>query len=235
MKFWKDNASYPYRSHELWFLVEGVRWAKFNASEDLKGLVAKVNREDLWRDAANGARSAGDANTGVDVTRPRDFLRRQSLRSGESGSLSREPRDQAVELSSWPAPLCGALSDPNVVPLSTSGQGACRQEPGGLPRARAPHPRACWPRRGGSSGTCCRRCARSVCSSGCGSSSAPHPTRACRRHRASSPTPGSSSSTRSSTVAASTRDSSGTSTPASSAWRSATCWRRSPASRSACS
>ena len=52
MKFWQDHASYPYRSHELWFLVEGVRWAKFNASEDLKGLVAKVNREDLWREAA---------------------------------------------------------------------------------------------------------------------------------------------------------------------------------------
>jgi nitrate/nitrite transport system substrate-binding protein len=52
MKFWRDNASYPYRSHELWFLVEGVRWAKFNAAEDLKGLVAKVNREDLWREAA---------------------------------------------------------------------------------------------------------------------------------------------------------------------------------------
>ena len=29
-----------------------MRWAKFNASEDLKGLVAKVNREDLWREAA---------------------------------------------------------------------------------------------------------------------------------------------------------------------------------------
>ena len=52
MKFWKDHASYPYRSHELWFLVEGVRWGKFNAAEDLNGLVAKVNREDLWRDAA---------------------------------------------------------------------------------------------------------------------------------------------------------------------------------------
>jgi nitrate/nitrite transport system substrate-binding protein len=52
MKFWRDNASYPYRSHELWFLVEGVRWGKFGASEDLGALVAKVNREDLWREAA---------------------------------------------------------------------------------------------------------------------------------------------------------------------------------------
>jgi nitrate/nitrite transport system substrate-binding protein len=52
MKFWKDNASYPYRSHDLWFLVEGVRWDKFKGDEDLNGLVAKVNREDLWREAA---------------------------------------------------------------------------------------------------------------------------------------------------------------------------------------
>src|SRR5512134_1179906 len=52
MKFWKEHASYPYRSHELWFLVEGVRWGKFKGDEDLSGLVAKVNREDLWREAA---------------------------------------------------------------------------------------------------------------------------------------------------------------------------------------
>jgi nitrate/nitrite transport system substrate-binding protein len=52
MKFWSDNASYPYRSHELWFLVEGVRWGKFKGDDDLSALVAKVNREDLWREAA---------------------------------------------------------------------------------------------------------------------------------------------------------------------------------------
>src|SRR5688572_3110143 len=52
MKFWNDHASYPYRSHELWFLVEGVRWGKLNGNDDLTGLVAKVNREDLWREAA---------------------------------------------------------------------------------------------------------------------------------------------------------------------------------------
>jgi nitrate/nitrite transport system substrate-binding protein len=33
-------------------LVEGVRWGKFKGDEDLGGLVAKVNREDLWREAA---------------------------------------------------------------------------------------------------------------------------------------------------------------------------------------
>jgi nitrate/nitrite transport system substrate-binding protein len=52
MKFWRDNASYPYQSHELWFLTENVRWGKFTGKEDFKSLIAKVNREDLWREAA---------------------------------------------------------------------------------------------------------------------------------------------------------------------------------------
>jgi nitrate/nitrite transport system substrate-binding protein len=52
MKFWRDDASYPYQSHELWFLTENVRWGKFTGKEDFKSLIAKVNREDLWREAA---------------------------------------------------------------------------------------------------------------------------------------------------------------------------------------
>ena len=52
MKFWRDNASYPYQSHELWFLTENVRWGKFTGQEDFKSLISKVNREDLWRTAA---------------------------------------------------------------------------------------------------------------------------------------------------------------------------------------
>jgi nitrate/nitrite transport system substrate-binding protein len=52
MKFWRDNASYPYQSHELWFLTENVRWGKFTGKEDFKTLISKVNREDLWRAAA---------------------------------------------------------------------------------------------------------------------------------------------------------------------------------------
>jgi nitrate/nitrite transport system substrate-binding protein len=52
MKFWRDNASYPFQSHELWFLTENVRWGKFTGKEDFKALISKVNREDLWRQAA---------------------------------------------------------------------------------------------------------------------------------------------------------------------------------------
>ena len=52
MKFWKNNASYPFKSHDTWFLAENIRWGKFAPDTDLKALVDKVNREDLWRDAA---------------------------------------------------------------------------------------------------------------------------------------------------------------------------------------
>lgn len=52
MKFWEDFASYPYQSHDLWFMTEDIRWGKYEAGFDSKALIAKVNREDLWKDAA---------------------------------------------------------------------------------------------------------------------------------------------------------------------------------------
>jgi nitrate/nitrite transport system substrate-binding protein len=52
MKFWQDNASYPFKSHDAWFVTEDIRWGKFEPTTDVKALVGKVNREDLWKDAA---------------------------------------------------------------------------------------------------------------------------------------------------------------------------------------
>lgn len=52
MKYWRDHASYPFRSHDLWFLTEDIRWGKYDAGFDTKALIAKVNREDLWKEAA---------------------------------------------------------------------------------------------------------------------------------------------------------------------------------------
>jgi bicarbonate transport system substrate-binding protein len=55
--YWKDkkgSVSYPYQSHDLWFLTESYRWkfldkAQYDAS---KALIGKVNREDLWKQCA---------------------------------------------------------------------------------------------------------------------------------------------------------------------------------------
>ncbi len=52
MKFWTEDASYPFKSHDLWFLTEDIRWGYFPADTDTKALVDQVNREDLWKEAA---------------------------------------------------------------------------------------------------------------------------------------------------------------------------------------
>ena len=52
MKFWRDFTSYPFQSHDLWFLTENMRWGKLDRSLDTKALITRVNREDLWREAA---------------------------------------------------------------------------------------------------------------------------------------------------------------------------------------
>jgi bicarbonate transport system substrate-binding protein len=58
--YWKDSTgsvSYPYKSHDLWFLTESVRWG-FLPKETLtnaKTLIDSVNREDIWKEAATEA------------------------------------------------------------------------------------------------------------------------------------------------------------------------------------
>ena len=29
MRYWRDHASYPFQSHDLWFITEDIRWGKF--------------------------------------------------------------------------------------------------------------------------------------------------------------------------------------------------------------
>ncbi|MDB5570002.1 MAG: nitrate-binding protein NrtA [Hyphomicrobiales bacterium] len=63
MKFFKDDASYPFKSHDAWFLAENVRWGKFEGTTDVKALVDKVNREDIWRAAAKSLGATAPATT----------------------------------------------------------------------------------------------------------------------------------------------------------------------------
>lgn len=60
--YWNDgvgNVSYPYKSHDLWFLTETIRWGFHGGAikdvDTAKKLVDKVNREDLWKEAAKEA------------------------------------------------------------------------------------------------------------------------------------------------------------------------------------
>ncbi len=52
MKFWKDHASYPFKSHDAWFLAENMRWGYLPGTTDIEAIVDQVNREDIWRAAA---------------------------------------------------------------------------------------------------------------------------------------------------------------------------------------
>jgi nitrate/nitrite transport system substrate-binding protein len=52
LKYWRNQTSYPFQSHDAWFITEDMRWGKFAPDTDVKALIAKVNREDIWREAA---------------------------------------------------------------------------------------------------------------------------------------------------------------------------------------
>lgn len=58
--YWKSprgSVSYPYKSLDLWFLTESVRWGFLPTEylETSKNLIDKVNRSDLWKEAAKEA------------------------------------------------------------------------------------------------------------------------------------------------------------------------------------
>jgi nitrate/nitrite transport system substrate-binding protein len=64
MKFFNGYASFPYKSHDLWFLTENQRWGKLPMSLNTNQLIARVNRSDIWRKAAaalGGKGPAGDS------------------------------------------------------------------------------------------------------------------------------------------------------------------------------
>jgi bicarbonate transport system substrate-binding protein len=64
--YWTDprgNVSYPYKSHDLWFLTESMRWGfhkdKISDIDTVKRIVDAVNREDIWMEAAKEAGFSG--------------------------------------------------------------------------------------------------------------------------------------------------------------------------------
>ena len=72
-KYWKDekgSVSYPYKSHDLWFLTESVRWGYLppETLANAQQLIDKVNREDIWKAAAA---EAGIAATDIPTSTSR--------------------------------------------------------------------------------------------------------------------------------------------------------------------
>ncbi len=99
MRYWNDFASYPFQSHDLWFLTEDIRWGKFEVGLDTKALIAKVNREDMWRAAAKELNVPADqipASTSrgketffdgkvFDPADPTAYLKSQAIKRAEIG------------------------------------------------------------------------------------------------------------------------------------------------------
>lgn len=60
----KGSVSYPYKSHDLWFLTESMRWGfhkdQLTDFDAARRIVDAVNREDLWREAATEAGFTAD-------------------------------------------------------------------------------------------------------------------------------------------------------------------------------
>jgi nitrate/nitrite transport system substrate-binding protein len=92
MKFWKGGVSYPFKSHDSWFLAENIRWGKFAPDTDIKALVDQVNREDLWRAAA---KDLGVAASDIPATPSR------GVETFFDGKVF-DPRDPAAYLNSLP-------------------------------------------------------------------------------------------------------------------------------------
>ena len=73
MKFWRDHASYPFQSPRS--LVPHGRHplGQIRADPGPMALIAKVNREDLWREAARTG-SSGESDSAVHLARQETFF-----------------------------------------------------------------------------------------------------------------------------------------------------------------
>ncbi len=69
----RGSVSYPYKSHDLWFLIETMRWGLhrgfIKSVDQARALVNRVNREDLWKRAAqaSGIKPPASTSRGVET------------------------------------------------------------------------------------------------------------------------------------------------------------------------
>src|ERR1700761_7381041 len=80
MRFWKDNASYPFQSHDLWFITEDIRWGKYEAGYDAKAL--SVAASDIPASTSRGKETFFDGKV-FDPENPAAYLKSLSIKRVE--------------------------------------------------------------------------------------------------------------------------------------------------------
>ena len=90
----RPRLAIPFQSHELWFLTENQRWGMLPADLDTKAIIAKVNREDIWREAAK-ALGVADADMPDSTSRGKEtFFDGKVFDPADPEGLPRQPADQ---------------------------------------------------------------------------------------------------------------------------------------------
>ena len=208
MRYWNDFASYPFQSHDQWFLTEDIRWGKFETGYRHQGADRQGQPRRHVARGGQGAVGAGGPDSDLEVARQGDLLRRQGLRSRKSDGLPQEPSRSSEPKSAERPGRRRARSSPaadlhlnwsktemNMPVLKTetavsfpsrTGQGAGDRTEGRrrLRRARSRRPRP-------SPAMSCRRLSCSPSAFWCGSCCAARPAPRCRRRPRCSRTPGS--------------------------------------------
>jgi nitrate/nitrite transport system substrate-binding protein len=89
MKFWQDHASYPFKSHDTWFVTEDIRWASSS-----RRLTSQVGRQGQSR--ISGARPPKRSRFRPPTSRPRRHAaRRRSSTARCSIRPKRPPTSKA--------------------------------------------------------------------------------------------------------------------------------------------
>ena len=63
MRFWQDFASYPFKSHDLWFVTEDIRWGKFEPERRCQGAGRQSEPRGSLARGGQGARAAGQRHS----------------------------------------------------------------------------------------------------------------------------------------------------------------------------
>jgi len=97
MRFWADQASYPFQSHDLWFLTEDIRWGKYEAGFDTRALIARSTAKTSGK-SCQGTRRRRCRHSGLQVAGQGGLLRRQGVRSENPAAYLKSLSIKRVEV-----------------------------------------------------------------------------------------------------------------------------------------